>query len=107
MLTTVTDGKQARPSLTVGPLAQSLAPGVQVNEEIDSDDAQGVADAVQSYQGNGNILICWEHGNLTKIAQAIGVQDAPEYPDNRYVSFRCWSTIFWGLISDLRCVDSI
>jgi hypothetical protein len=33
-----------------------------------------------------NILICWEHGQLTDIAEAFGDSDAPKYP-NEFVGF--------------------
>ena len=29
-----------------------------------------------------NILICWEHGQLTDIAEAFGDSDAPKYPND-------------------------
>jgi len=34
--------------------------------------------------GNSNVLVCWEHGVLTDIATALGVEDAPEYPGKRF-----------------------
>jgi len=78
------DGAEDRPYLTVKPLAESLQPEVGFDHKTDRDDAQGVANAVQQYQGDGNILICWEHDRLQAIATAIGVQDAPEYPGDRF-----------------------
>jgi len=78
-------GNEDRPYLTAKPLADSLSPaGVEFNHTIHRDDAQGVAQAVQEYQGSGNILVCWEHHRLQDIATAIGVQNAPEYPDDRF-----------------------
>jgi len=78
------DGKEDRPYLTVKPLADSLKPDVEFYHKIHRDDAQGVATAVQQYQGDGNILICWEHHRLQAIATAIGVQNAPVYPEDRF-----------------------
>jgi len=39
---------------------------------------------VNAYTGTGNILICWEHGELTDIAEALGDGNAPEYPDDSF-----------------------
>jgi len=77
-------GHRDRPWKTIEPLAKSLEPDVQINKEIERDDDQGVADAIKAYSGPGNVLVCWEHGQLTKIAKAIGVEPAPEYPSKRF-----------------------
>lgn len=71
------DGKDARPDLTVKPLADSL--GLEVDTRFKRDKSEEVAEAVNGFQGPGNILICWEHKALTDLATAIGVTDAPEY----------------------------
>ncbi|KAI1609575.1 hypothetical protein EDD36DRAFT_422518 [Exophiala viscosa] len=78
------DGKEDRPYLTIKPLADSLKPNVEFFHKVHRDDAAGVAQAAQAFQGPGNILICWEHHRLQGIAQAIGVQDAPVYPEDRF-----------------------
>lgn len=77
------DHKQTRPYLTVKPLADSLGPDVPFNYDIDRDHVKKVADAVQDFRGPGNILICWEHDTLRKIAKEIGVKDPPKYPGDR------------------------
>lgn len=41
---------------------------------------------MKDYTGSDNILICWEHKELTKIAEKLGDDDAPTYPDDRLVS---------------------
>ncbi len=88
------DGKRERPYETVKPLADSVQ-GVTFNNKIDRDDKDGVAafvsDYVKNYNGQGNVLICWEHKELQDLAQAIiqsdGVGSAgtevPEYPGDR------------------------
>jgi len=82
-------GKETRPKLTVEPLAKSL--GVPFNTTIGRDDTDKVADAVSDfrndrgdYTGDGNVLICWEHETLEKIASALGVEDVPDYPGKRF-----------------------
>lgn len=41
-------------------------------------------DVVDAYDGDGNILICWEHDALTNIVEELGDDDAPDYPDDSY-----------------------
>lgn len=85
------DDKQTRPYLTVAPLAASLAQyNVPFNHTISRDDVDEVKVAVDDYingtgefQGEGNVLICWEHETLEKIAGVLGVGDVPEYPGKR------------------------
>ncbi|KZT62899.1 putative phosphoglycerate mutase family protein [Calocera cornea HHB12733] len=79
------NGDRTRPLETVTPLAEEL--GLTVDISCDRDDPDCVAAAVAAYQsteGAENVLICWEHGELTDIATSLGVADAPEYPDADY-----------------------
>lgn len=76
------DGDRARPYQTVKPLAGDL--GLMIDTSCTKKDKKCVAKLVDKYEGAGNILICWEHGMLTKIATALGVDDAPEYPDGQF-----------------------
>ncbi|KAL4733924.1 hypothetical protein BDV11DRAFT_213296 [Aspergillus similis] len=76
------DGKRDRPYLTVLPLAEEL--GLDVDISCDRDDPECVKDVVDNFDGDGNILICWEHDALTDIVEELGDDDAPEYPDDRY-----------------------
>jgi hypothetical protein len=86
-----TDGGRSRPYDTIKPLATAL--GIKIHSKIDRDDVQGAANAAKAYDGPGNVLVCWEHGQLAKIATALGVQgyadssgwSGPvEYPGNRF-----------------------
>lgn len=65
------------------PLANDL--GLSVDTSCDRDDQDCVADVVDDYDGPGNILICWEHDALHDIVKELGDDDAPDYPDDRYV----------------------
>lgn len=84
MVNTRVDGSRARPYDTVEPLAQDL--GLTVDTSCDLDDQGCVADVVESYDGSGNILICWEHDALTDIVEALGDNAAPTYPDDRWAA---------------------
>jgi len=72
--------------MTVQPLATDL--GLIVDTSCDRDDADCVATIVENYgseETGQNVLICWEHDNLTGIVEALGDSDAPDYPDDAYV----------------------
>ncbi|KAJ5885417.1 phosphoglycerate mutase family protein [Penicillium taxi] len=76
------NGKRARPYDTVEPLAADL--GLTVDTSCDKTDEKCVKKVVDNYTGSGNILICWEHDELTLIAEKLGDSDAPDYPDDSY-----------------------
>ncbi|CZS97722.1 related to phosphoglycerate mutase family protein [Rhynchosporium agropyri] len=73
-------GKRTRPLMTVQPIANDL--GLTVDTSCDRDDADCVAILVDNYSGTGNILLCWEHDNLSLIAEAMGDKSPPTYPDD-------------------------
>lgn len=73
-------GKRNRPYLTVLPLADAL--GLTVDTSCPKTNPKCVKNAVKAYTGDGNILICWEHSELTEIAEALGDNNAPRYPDD-------------------------
>ncbi|TGJ88110.1 hypothetical protein E0Z10_g690 [Xylaria hypoxylon] len=76
------DGKRTRPYLTVKPVADDL--GLTVDTSCDRDDEKCVKDAVKDYDGDGNILICWEHHQLNNLAGELGAEDVKNYPDDSY-----------------------
>jgi hypothetical protein len=74
------DGKSQRPSETITPLATAL--GLTPNTKHANDDYRAVADAVTTdgqYAGKV-VLICWHHGNLQNLAEAIGADDVTKWP---------------------------
>ena len=78
-----TDGSCSRPLETITPLAADL--GLTPNTSISRDDASGAAAAATAFPGPGNVLLCWEHGQLDLIAQALGVPAAEaQYPDDHF-----------------------
>ncbi|KAE8392576.1 hypothetical protein BDV23DRAFT_192523, partial [Aspergillus alliaceus] len=81
-MTPKSDGKRARPYETVHPLAEDL--GLTVDTSCDRDDPKCVKDAIDKYDGDGNVLICWQHTALTDIIKELGDDDAPTYPKGRF-----------------------
>ncbi|KAI0019463.1 hypothetical protein F4780DRAFT_780495 [Xylariomycetidae sp. FL0641] len=75
------NGHRQRPYDTVKPLADDL--GLDVDISCDRDDEDCVADVVEGYDGEGNILICWEHDQLNNLAKALGA-DIDNYPDDSF-----------------------
>ncbi|KAJ5720086.1 hypothetical protein N7493_006964 [Penicillium malachiteum] len=75
-------GKRNRPYETVKPLAEDLS--IKVDISCKRDDSECVKDTIDDYDGEGNILICWEHHRMTDLVEELGYEDAPEYPDDRY-----------------------
>jgi hypothetical protein len=58
---------------------------MKVDISCNRDDASCVTKAIADYSGDGNILICWEHHKMTDLVEALGCEDAPQYPDDRLV----------------------
>ncbi|KAM3498504.1 hypothetical protein MY10362_008175 [Beauveria mimosiformis] len=75
-------GKRQRPLDTVKPLAADL--GLSVDTSCDRDDPKCVKKAVQNYEGDGNILICWEHKALTDLAEELGADNVKDYPSDHF-----------------------
>ncbi|KAJ5925347.1 hypothetical protein N7454_007986 [Penicillium verhagenii] len=75
------NGRRIRPYETVKPLARDL--GIKVDLSCNRDDARCVKETIANYDGDGNILICWEHHRLTDLVEELGYEDAPLYPSDR------------------------
>ena len=86
------DGDRTRPLETVQPLATDL--GITVDISCDRDDADCVANTINGYEGEGNILISWQHGALTDIAKALGDENAPKWKKHSWVLFLSF-LFFW------------
>ncbi|KAF8862997.1 hypothetical protein BDZ45DRAFT_146727 [Acephala macrosclerotiorum] len=81
------DGSRDRPYETIKPLAGDL--GIKVDKSIDRDDVKAAAEAAKSYAGPGNVLVCWEHGELAKIVEELlkdgtGTKEKVTYPSDRF-----------------------
>lgn len=77
--------KSNRPVLTVTPLAAAL--GKKIHDQYDNhpDDIAKLAQEVLSGKYAGQtILICWHHGTMPQVAQALGHDGAPKVPGTSF-----------------------
>uniref|UniRef100_A0A8H7N8B8 Phosphoglycerate mutase family protein n=1 Tax=Bionectria ochroleuca TaxID=29856 RepID=A0A8H7N8B8_BIOOC len=75
-------GKRKRPYDSVAPVASDL--GLEVDTSCDRDDSKCVKKLIKNYDGDGNILLCWQHGQMNNILEALGAEDIENYPEDRY-----------------------
>lgn len=78
-----------RPVETITPLAQAL--GLEINSKHADDDYATVAADILThpkYAGK-EVFICWHHGNIPKLAQALGISN-PVNPWPGNVFDRVW-----------------
>jgi hypothetical protein len=81
------------------PLAGDL--GLTVDTSCDRDDSSCVEKAVKAYAGTSNsknVLICWEHDELTDIADALGIKNPPGM-------FLLSNKLFWFVLTPRNLLD--
>ncbi len=74
-----------RPVLTVTPLAKAL--GKTVHDQYDNkpcDIAKLGADVLGGKYAGQTVLICWHHGTLPDVAEALGYPGAPKIPGTTF-----------------------
>ncbi|KAE8144741.1 phosphoglycerate mutase family protein [Aspergillus avenaceus] len=75
-------GQHRRSYETVLPLANDL--GLTVDTSCKRNRVWCVGDKVRNYKGPGNILIAWRHGKMAELAEDLGIEEPPEYPEDRF-----------------------
>lgn len=73
-----------RPVETVEPLSRAL--GVPIDNRFRDDDFRQLAHDLltdERYAGKA-VLVCWHHGKIPKLVKALGVKDAPVWPDAQF-----------------------
>jgi hypothetical protein len=108
------DGRRGRPYDTVEPLARHL--GIEIDDSIHRDNERKAAHRAMSFEGPGNVLICWQHTQLEEIADALGVRGyARETGESGRIRYgHRWDLIWvvpypWDEITELRseCVPGL
>lgn len=51
-----------------------------MDTDCERDDVEGFVAKIKSCEGEGNVLVCWEHRRLTDLVAALGVHDPLLYP---------------------------
>ena len=82
-----------RSAETVAPLAKALK--IEVNAEFGDDDFARLAAALLAdpRYGGKTVLVCWHHGNIPELLQALGVGPKPRKVDDA-VFDRVWVVTF-------------
>jgi hypothetical protein len=73
-----------RPDLTIAPTANAL--GLTIDSQYDNNQFQKLADDIQSRLRGKNILICWHHGNIPGLLQALGANPDSVLPNGKWPS---------------------
>ena len=79
-----------RPVETLQPTAQALK--IPLEHQIDDKDYAALAKEFQDGKYNGkNVLVCWHHGKIPELLDALGATSATYFPDHHWneQSF-CW-----------------
>jgi hypothetical protein len=77
------DSKQSRrPRLTLRPLSKAL--NLKINDHFDDKDYAGLAEYLQTKQHGKAILICWHHGSIPDLVEALGATPWTLLPAGRW-----------------------
>jgi hypothetical protein len=81
-----------RPVETITPLAAAL--GMPYNDKHANEDYPTVANNLLTHLKYAGkiVLVCWHHGKVPEFAQALGVSNPPDWPDN--VFDRVWQITY-------------
>lgn len=78
--------KSHRERLTMEPLANAL--GLPIDTRFRNKDVDGVAQALAANPGGHVILICWHHGEIPALVQALGADSDKLFPSGKWPSSR-------------------
>ncbi|HTR44038.1 MAG TPA: flagellar basal body-associated protein FliL [Pseudomonadales bacterium] len=71
-----------RPRLTLEPL--SKATGLAIDQEFQAKQYQELADALRAKPHGAHILICWHHGDIPQLLQALGAKPEKLLPGGKW-----------------------
>lgn len=83
-----------RPRLTLEPL--SKATGLAIDQEFAAKQYEGLANELRAKPHGEHILICWHHGDIPQLAQALGASPEKLLPNGK------WPDDVFGWMIQLR-----
>jgi hypothetical protein len=86
-----------RPRLTLEPL--SKATGMAIDQRFTSKQGEELAKALRAKPYGGHILICWHHGQIPELLQALGADPKKLLPGGK------WPDNVFGWVMQLRYDD--
>ena len=97
-----------RPFLTLEPLSKAIP--IDIDNRFPAKDFKRLADELRSHPHGKQILICWHHGDIPQLAQALGADPAKLLPNGRWPDdVFCWVLQLrydaTGQLSDARRIN--
>jgi hypothetical protein len=83
-----------RPRLTLEPLGQAL--GLKIKSKVKNRKFQELAEELQSLEHRKHVLICWHHGEIPELLEALGADPAKLLPGGK------WPDKEFGWVLQLR-----
>lgn len=81
--------KSHRPRLTIEPLSKAL--GIKIDTRFKNDEFSELAREIQSRPHGKHILICWHHGRIPLLLNALGVDPNQLLPQGKWpADVFCW-----------------
>ena len=74
--------KSHRPRLTLEPLSQVL--GVAIDSRFSDKQSFALAQEIQALPPNQHVLICWRHGEIPELLQALAAKPQELLPDGKW-----------------------
>jgi hypothetical protein len=78
-----------RPFLTIEPLSKAL--GMPIDQRFNAKEFQKLADDLRAKPHGQHILICWHHGDIPQLTQALGVDTKELFKNDKWPDdVFCW-----------------
>ncbi len=94
LFATADSAKSHRPRLTITPLSKAL--GIKIDHRFKDDDFSELAREIQNHPHGRNILICWHHGKIPALLNALGADPKQLLPNGK------WPEDVFGWLIQLR-----
>jgi broad specificity phosphatase PhoE len=94
LIATADSKNSHRPRLTIEPLGKALS--LNVDSRFKNKQFQEMADDLKAKEHGKNILICWHHGEIPNLLQALGADPAKLLPEGK------WPTEEFASVIELR-----